>query len=160
MAIIHILLFLGSLPTVTYGGNYLVTFLDTFSTSPALMFIVFAEAVSVCYFYGIENFQNNIQDMFQVKPNILWTICWKYVGPIVIFILFLISIFFFEAPVVGTYEFPKSFIIIGWCINISIMLPIPSMAIYKFFVLRREKNILKSKNPKIELNSETINFSG
>ena len=98
--------------------------------------------------------------MFQVKPNILWTICWKYVGPIVIFILFLISIFFFEAPVVGTYEFPKSFIIIGWCINISIMLPIPSMAIYKFFVLRREKNILKSKNPKIELNSETINFSG
>ena len=59
MALIHIVLFLGSLPTVTYGGNYVVTFLDTFATSPALMLIVFNEAMAVSWIYGIDKFSKN-----------------------------------------------------------------------------------------------------
>lgn len=136
MAVIHFLLFLGSLPTVTHGGMYLVTFLDTFSTSPALMFIVFFEAISISWIYGIENFSQNIFEMFQVKPNKFWTFCWLFASPLIIFALFFISIFLFEQPSVDNYKYPQAYLVIGWLINASVMLPIPLYALFKFVQLK------------------------
>jgi solute carrier family 6 serotonin transporter-like protein 4 len=133
MALIHFVLFLGSLPTVTYGGMYLVTFLDTFSTSPALMLIVFFECVSVSWIYGVELFSENINKMFGVRPNRFWTFCWKFASPAIIIGLFFISIFMFEDPVVDNYKYPFGFLIAGWIINISVMTPIPVYAAYKCF---------------------------
>lgn len=125
LAILHVFLFLGSLPTVTYGGNYMVVFLDTFSTSPALMVVVFFEAVTVCYLYGIEKFKQNIKEMFNVELSFFWIICWKYIGPVVIFGLFVMSIMFFEAPTVGSYSFPQWVLALGWLMNVTILVPIP-----------------------------------
>ena len=104
MAAIHFILFLGSLPTVTYGGMYLVTFLDTFSTSPALMVIVFFECISVSWVYGIELFTENINKMFGVRPHMFWRICWQYVNPAIILVLFFVSIVMFEEPVTNEYK--------------------------------------------------------
>ena len=139
MAVIHVLLCIGSLPTVTNGGMYLVTFLDTFSTSPALMLIVFFEAVSVTWFYGLDKFSANIQQMFQVNPHIFWKICWKFIDPLIIMCLFIISFIFFENPTIDEYHYPGIYIAIGWMINFSIMLPIPLYALYKFIQVRKNK---------------------
>ena len=136
MAGIHILLFLGSLPTVTHGGMYLVTFLDTFSTSPALMFIVFFEAISISWIYGIKKFSGNIFEMFRVRPNKFWTFCWSFITPLIILALFFISIFLFEQPTVDNYRFPEVYLIFGWMINLSIMLPIPLYALFKYIHLK------------------------
>lgn len=140
MAMIHILLLIGSLPTVTNGGMYLVTFLDTFSTSPALMLIVFFEAVSVTWFYGLDKFCGNIYQMFKVKPNKFWKICWKYVSPLIILSLFIVSFVFFENPTVDDYNFPSLYIALGWFINLSIMLPIPLYALYRFILKKKRSN--------------------
>ncbi|CAF0951290.1 unnamed protein product [Brachionus calyciflorus] len=136
MGIIHIALFLGSLPTVTYGGMYLVTFLDTFSTSPAIMLIVLFEAISVCWFYGVNKFSDNIYEMFKIRPNKFWLFCWAFASPIIIIFLFFISIFLFEEPTFDNYKYPKKYLIFGWIINISIMVPIPLFAIIKFLHLK------------------------
>ena len=37
------------------GGNYVVLFLDSYGTSTSLLFIVFIEAVAVCWLYGKKN---------------------------------------------------------------------------------------------------------
>ena len=121
MAVIHFVLFLGSLPTVTYGGAYVVAFLDTFSTSPALMLIVFFETVSICWMYGSKKFSNNIHEMFGIKPNSYWIICWKYVSPLITMTLFGMSIALFKEPEVDNYKYPKILIIFGWILNSSIM---------------------------------------
>ena len=44
--------FLTSLATTTYGGKYLVQFLDKFAAPISILFIVFLEAVAVSWFYG------------------------------------------------------------------------------------------------------------
>lgn len=137
MALIHLILFLGSLPTVTYGGMYLVTFLDTFSTSPALMLIVFFEAISISWFYGLKRFESNIKEMFKIDVSIYFKVCWKYVGPAIIFALFIVSIVLFQQPSINNYKYPFGFIIFGWGINISVMLPIPVYVFYKYFQIRR-----------------------
>ena len=130
MAIIHLSLFLASLPTVTYGGNFLVTFLDTFATSPALMLIVLMEALSVSWLYSMDKFVDQNNQMFGVRASKFWVICWKFISPLIIFLLFIISIYYFEAPMHGDYVYPLPYVILGWCINISVMLPIPLYAIY------------------------------
>ncbi len=139
MALIHVLLCIGSLPTVTNGGMYLVTFLDTFSTSLTVMFIVFFEAVSVTWFYGLDKFSVNIHQMFKVNPHMFWKLCWKYISPLIIISLFFISCIYFENPSIDEYHYPRIFIGIGWIISSSIMLPIPLYAIYKFIQVRKNK---------------------
>jgi SNF family Na+-dependent transporter len=133
MISIHFLLFICSLPTVTYGGNYLVTFLDSFATSPALMLIVFCEAVTVTWIYGLDKFDNDLRRMMGFRANFYWKICWKFICPLIIFVLFIVSIYFFERPTMGSYEYPTGYIIFGWVINCSVMLPIPAYILYKFF---------------------------
>jgi solute carrier family 6 serotonin transporter-like protein 4 len=140
LALIHFILFLGSLPTATYGGMYLVTFLDTFSTSPALMVIVFFEAFSVCWIYGMDKFSTNIYEMCKIKPNWFWKFCWKFVCPLIILTLFVVSILFFEEPVVNDYKYPKAYIALGWSINMSILLPIPAYILYKYIRNSLQKN--------------------
>lgn len=154
MAFIHIVLFVCSLPTVTYGGNYLVTFLDSFATSPGLMLIVFFEAVSVTWFYGLNNFLNDMHKMMGFKPNIYWTFCWKFACPIIILFLFLISIFLFENPTLGEYSFPKGYIVLGWFINCSVMIPIPIFVIYKLF-----KNRTKLSRSSFNFQAKSLNES-
>ena len=141
MALIHIILFICSIPTVTYGGMYVVTFLEFFSTSPALMLIVFFEAVSVSWIYGTEKFANNISDMFKLRPNKYWIICWKFAIPFIILVLFIYSAVFFEKPTVGDYMYPKIFLIFGWIINFSIMIPIPINFIFQVI----KNNIMTGK---------------
>jgi len=41
-----------SLPTVTYGGIYVITFLETYATGAAMMFVVLMECVTIAWFYG------------------------------------------------------------------------------------------------------------
>jgi SNF family Na+-dependent transporter len=139
LGIIHLVLFLCSLPTITYGGIYVVTFLEFYSTSPALMLVVFFEAISVCWVYGSKKFCGNIFEMCKVVPNKYWLMCWKYAIPLIIFVLFIHNTLFMEEPVVDKYIYPKTIIVLGWAINISMFLPIPIFALYQFI----QKKILK-----------------
>jgi SNF family Na+-dependent transporter len=148
MILIHIILFLLSLPTVSYGGNYLITFLDSFTTSPALMLIVFFEAISVTWIYGMDKFNDDLEKMMGFKANIYWKICWKYICPTTILILFFVSIYFFQRPSLGNYSYPTSFIIFGWFINCSVMLPIPLYFLYKLI-----KTKIENRNHSLKLNT-------
>jgi SNF family Na+-dependent transporter len=49
MFIMCCVLIIGCLPTVTQGGNYVVQFLDKFSTAPALMLVVMMEAIAASW---------------------------------------------------------------------------------------------------------------
>ena len=138
MILIHLILFLLSLPTVSYGGNYLITFLDSFATSPALMLIVFFEAICVTWIYGLDKFNNDLVRMMGFKANIYWKICWKYICPAIILILFFVSIYFFQRPSLGDYSYPTNFIVFGWFINCSVMLPIPLYFSYKLIKTKFE----------------------
>jgi hypothetical protein len=118
------------------GGSYVVTFMDSFSTSPALMFIVFFEAFTVAWIYGVDKFSDNINEMYRRPPNMFWKLCWRFITPLIIASLFVISIALFEVPTVDTYHYPTGFIYLGRTINLSIILPVPIYALYKFIQLK------------------------
>jgi hypothetical protein len=128
--------FVTCLPTVTYAGIYVVQWLDTFAISPSVLLIVLAEIITVSWFYGLEQFCNNIKQMNGVWPYLNWRISWKYVCPIALLTIVILDVTFFEGLNYGSYEFPKWSVVLGYTINVLALIPIPGYALYKFISLR------------------------
>jgi SNF family Na+-dependent transporter len=68
------------------GGVYLVNFLNVYGPGIAILFVVFVEAAGVFWFYGVDNFSADIEQMLGQKPGIFWRICWRYVSPTFLFV--------------------------------------------------------------------------
>ena len=60
--------------------------MNVFGTGNPILFIVFVEAMAVCWFYGAERFADDIERMLGKRPGMFWIICWKYISPTFIFV--------------------------------------------------------------------------
>lgn len=52
----------------------------------AILFVVFVEAAGVFWFYGVDNFSADIEQMLGKKPSLYWRICWRYISPTFLFV--------------------------------------------------------------------------
>lgn len=90
------------------GGVYLVNFLNVYGPGKdrqsilewlkcqqmvlpfvlglAILFVVFIEAAGVFWFYGVDNFSADIEQMLGKKPSLYWRICWRYISPTFLFV--------------------------------------------------------------------------
>ena len=132
-AVISAIPFLTCLPTVTYAGIYVVQWFDTFAISPSLLVVVFAEILTVCWFYGLEKFTHNICEMNSSKPFFFWQISWKYICPIILLTIVILDVLFFNGIMYGSYEFPKWSTTMGYSFNVIALSPIPLYAIFYYF---------------------------
>ncbi|XP_053127589.1 sodium-dependent noradrenaline transporter isoform X2 [Hemicordylus capensis] len=73
--------FLLALFCITNGGIYVLTLLDTFAAGTSILFAVLMEAIGVSWFYGVDRFSEDIQQMMGFKPGLYWRLCWKFVSP-------------------------------------------------------------------------------
>ncbi|MGH0151951.1 UNVERIFIED_CONTAM: hypothetical protein FKN15_033230 [Acipenser sinensis] len=132
---IVVLTFLISLFCVTNGGIYVFTLLDHFAAGTSILFGVLIEAIGIAWFYGVGRFSDDIEEMIGHRPGLYWRLCWKYVSPLFLLCMVVISFGTFKPPYYGTYVFPVWANIIGWCVAISSMAMVPIYAIYKLCVL-------------------------
>ncbi|KAL3856701.1 hypothetical protein ACJMK2_011425 [Sinanodonta woodiana] len=122
--------FLGGIPTTTYGGQYLIALFDTHAAPVPLLFICFIEVIAVSWFYGIQNFSNDIEKMLGFQPGLYWKICWVAICPLFLLVLCILSIGAYQGISIGTYKFPFWSEVLGWCITCSSIACIPLYAIY------------------------------
>lgn len=59
-----------------------MNFLNVYGPGLAILFVVFVEAAGVFWFYGVDNFSADIEEMIGERPGIFWQICWKYISPV------------------------------------------------------------------------------
>ncbi|CAF4875700.1 unnamed protein product [Rotaria sp. Silwood1] len=132
MFIMCCILIIACLPTVTHGGNYVVQYLDKFSTGPALMLVVMMEAIAVSWVYGINNIVYDIQLHLGFEPNYFFRFTWKILCPLIVTLLMIFSLISSDKLTYGNYLYPSWSIIFGWCFNMALILPIPIVIIYVF----------------------------
>lgn len=60
----------------------MVNFLNVYGPGLAILFVVFVEAAGVFWFYGVENFSNDVEQMIGQRPGLFWRICWRYISPV------------------------------------------------------------------------------
>uniref|UniRef100_A0A3P9LHG2 Transporter n=1 Tax=Oryzias latipes TaxID=8090 RepID=A0A3P9LHG2_ORYLA len=128
--------FLMALICVTNGGIYVLTLLDKYAAGTSILFAVLIEAIGVSWFYGVDRFSEDIEQMMGFKPGLYWRLCWKFVSPVFLLFVVIASTVTSSGLKYGDYEFPNGANLLGWGVAMSSMLFVPFYAIYKFFSVR------------------------
>uniref|UniRef100_A0AAQ4QQN0 Transporter n=1 Tax=Gasterosteus aculeatus aculeatus TaxID=481459 RepID=A0AAQ4QQN0_GASAC len=137
--------FLISLFCVTNGGMYVFTLLDHFAAGTSILFGVLIEAIGIAWFYGVDRFSDDIEEMIGQRPGLYWRLCWKFVSPCFLLFMVVVSFATFNPPNYGTYSFPPWANMVGWCLAISSMSMVPLYAIYKLYYLNVSTFLLKQR---------------
>ncbi|WAR03546.1 SC6A3-like protein [Mya arenaria] len=129
--------FCGGLATTTNGGIYLVRLLDTYGAPISSLFIACLEAVAVSWIYGASRFASDIEAMLGPQHPVYWwflKICWMAISPIILLILFILSLYIAPMPYYGEYEYPTWSIVVGWLLVCSSLVLVPAYAVYKICI--------------------------
>ncbi|KAJ3597854.1 hypothetical protein NHX12_001370 [Muraenolepis orangiensis] len=123
--------FLISLFCVTNGGMYVFKLLDHYAAGTSILFGVLIEAIGIAWFYGVDRFSDDIEEMIGHRPGLYWRLCWKFVSPCFLLFMVVVSFATFNPPSYGSYTFPTWANMVGWCLAISSMIMVPLYAVYK-----------------------------
>lgn len=116
------------------GGVYLVNFLNVYGPGLAILFVVFVEAAGVFWFYGVDNFSTDVESMLGQRPGLFWRVCWMYISPVFLLVIFIFSLMGYEDMLGEEYEYPDWSIALGWTLTLSSILCIPLYIIYKILI--------------------------
>ncbi|KAM4697322.1 sodium-dependent proline transporter-like isoform 2-T3 [Discoglossus pictus] len=134
--------YLMGLLLITEGGIYWFTLIDSFSTSFGLIIITLFMCLGIAFFYGVNQFCQDIVDMvcrcppWCTKFLLYFKACWVFFTPcLLLFILIYIFIEMYNTPLrYGTYEYPRWGKALGICMGTLCCIQIPiwaGVAIFK-----------------------------
>ncbi|KAJ4929816.1 hypothetical protein JOQ06_018837 [Pogonophryne albipinna] len=158
--------YLMGLLLVTDGGIYWFTLIDSFSTSFGLIIITLFMCMGISFFYGVNQFCQDIIDMIRHCPpwctKVLYYFkaCWVFCTPCLL-LLILIYIFmemYNTSLHYGPYVYPRWGKALGVCIGATCCMQIPIWAIV---ALCKETGTLKDRFQKSirPLNSWRVNLN-
>lgn len=124
-------MYLLGLSCTTRGGVYVLQWLDNYAATYSVLVVGFLELVVIGWVYGIDRFISDIEEMLNMKLSIIWKIMWKYVSPLSLLALLIFSLLEAKPSTYGNYVFPATADILGGCLSLLTIMPIPAIAIYK-----------------------------
>ncbi|KOB65108.1 Transporter, partial [Operophtera brumata] len=117
------------------GGVYLVDLLNVYGPGLAILFVVFAEAAGVFWVYGVDRFSEDVRSMLGHTPGWFWRVCWAYISPVFLLVLFVFSLLAHEEMLgQGEYQYPPWSITVGWIMTGTTVSCIPLYIIYKLII--------------------------
>ncbi|XP_018586010.2 sodium-dependent proline transporter [Scleropages formosus] len=156
--------YLMGLLLVTDGGIYWFTLIDSFSTSFGLIIITLFMCLGISFFYGVNQFCQDIIDMICRCPPwcskvlLYFKACWVFCTPFVLlFILTYIFIDMYNTPLrYGSYVYPRWGKALGVCMGAVCCLQIPVWAVV---AMSNESGTLRDRYTKAirPLNSWRVN---
>merc|ERR1711953_639546 len=128
--IVCVVSMLCGIPNLFEGGIYFFQIMDYYTAAISLMYIALFETIAIVWLYGTKRLSANIEEMTGKKPNILFRVCWMFISPVLILVIWGFTLYDYQAPSYnnGAYEYPWWCILLGWCIAALSILPIPVLA--------------------------------
>ncbi len=90
--------YLLGLPCTSYAGQYVLDLMDTYGAGFAVIWIAFWECAAFMWIYGVRNFCKDIKLMLGFEPNWFWKICWAFIAPVFLLVLFISAVVTWENP--------------------------------------------------------------
>ncbi|KAM7294711.1 hypothetical protein ISCGN_024217 [Ixodes scapularis] len=119
-------------PIALTGGIYVLNFLDTYIGGVLLFLVALFEAISLSLVYGVDRFALDCEFMMGSPPGILIKLCWKFLCPIALTIIFIAGTTSYERLTFGEYVYPNWISILAVVVVALAFQMIPSCALHHF----------------------------
>jgi len=144
IAIVCAISFIIGLLMTTNGGMYVFQIFDYYGASGmVLLWFCFFESIVIAYFYGVDRFYDNIEEMigYRLYSWLKW--CWLYFTPVLTMgILIFSTVTALPLTYNRKYVYPSWALQIGWTIALIPMIMIPAYFLLYFF---SQEGTLKEK---------------
>jgi len=134
-------MFLCGLTFCLDGGAYMFELFNSFSGWLSVIVFAIVEVVTVSYLYGFKRFMKNIQEEMGVYiPKFMyayWASTWLVLSPLVLTMVFVMSIAFYKPAYYADYEYPPAVQGLGWLLVLVSLLCVPGYALYQAFYLKK-----------------------
>ncbi|XP_054717827.1 sodium- and chloride-dependent glycine transporter 2-like [Uloborus diversus] len=127
------LFFLLGLPNVTQGGQYVLNLMDRYGGGYAGIFVATFEISFIMWGYGAERFADDLEFMLGFRPGLYWRLCWKYISPVVLWVVLIYSFFTHEVITYGNVPYPMWAEYVGWALIMVSVLQIPIWAAVELY---------------------------
>ncbi|XP_074105742.1 sodium-dependent nutrient amino acid transporter 1-like [Cotesia typhae] len=107
----------------TPAGLYMVNLVDYFGGTFIIMVLAMLEVVGVSWFYGIDNFLDDIEFMINKRPFFFWRICWVFLTPIMLFTILIYFLITLQPLTYNDEYYPTSAYVAGWALLACGVLP-------------------------------------
>nr|XP_054769177.1 sodium-dependent dopamine transporter-like [Lytechinus pictus] len=82
----------------------------------------------------VRRFSEDIQEMIGSLPSIVWRICWKFISPTFVFVMFIVSMVLSEPLTYEEYVYPQWGNVLAWLFASSSMVIVPLGVIWQLIV--------------------------
>ncbi|CAF1020255.1 unnamed protein product [Rotaria sordida] len=155
--------FLISLPFTCPGGIYLFELLNQYGANISMIVVGFFEVYTIAYIYGFNRFMNDVKMMLGKRAAEYYLfLTWCIIAPVIMLIITFSNLVntkrMSHSASAGyeAYEYPDWSVIVGWCIFIACIIPIPLVFIVNYI---REYFALGRKEIIQTIDSSTENVS-
>ncbi|XP_071086555.1 sodium- and chloride-dependent glycine transporter 1-like [Haliotis cracherodii] len=119
------LVFLCGLPYTTNAGVYMFQLFDWYVAAVACFLIGTLECLVVGWCYGMKRFAADVEAMIGKRLPVIYKLMCFIVVPALLMVAMGLAVASYKPPTYGGYEYPYFAVIIGWCIALSSVVPIP-----------------------------------
>lgn len=102
--------FLVGLFYVTPGGQWLLNLVDYYGATFLIFVLAIGELIGMFWIYGLENFCNDVEFMLDRRPSAYWKICWGFVTPVLMMIIFVYSMITMEPLKYNNMDYPEEYL--------------------------------------------------
>ncbi|XP_037083228.1 sodium- and chloride-dependent GABA transporter 1-like isoform X2 [Pollicipes pollicipes] len=128
--VLCMLMSLISLACVTQGGMYVLQILDWYCASMSVILVCICECIAFAWIYGPGKFVRDVEFMAQRPIGTWWRLCWNFITPIVLILIFITTLVFNTPVNYRDVEFPAWAQGVGWLSALASLLMMPGYAVY------------------------------
>ncbi|XP_037776079.1 sodium-dependent proline transporter-like isoform X2 [Penaeus monodon] len=134
-ALLCVSCFLMGIPMCATMGQYIFYLVDSFGGGVGVLLIAILELVGLHWVYGVRRFSEDLKFMLGYNPSMFWKVCWVFIAPVTLILMFIYSAITWTNPKYGDVEYPDWAIAIGWFLAaVSVgMIPL----VFVFVVLKK-----------------------
>lgn len=90
------------------GGQWMLNLVDHFGGTFLIFVLAIFELVGVFWIYGLENFCDDVEFMLNRRPGIYWRVCWGFVTPVFMLVIFIYSAVTYQKLLYGGSQYPMA----------------------------------------------------
>uniref|UniRef100_A0A1A9WAV7 Transporter n=1 Tax=Glossina brevipalpis TaxID=37001 RepID=A0A1A9WAV7_9MUSC len=106
--------FLLGLVYITPGGQWILNLVDFYGGTYVIFVLAIFQLVGVVWLYGLQNLCDDVEFMTNRKVTIYWRLCWSFLTPVMMLIIFIYSMLNIESLTYRGNVYPKSAEVAGW----------------------------------------------